>query len=139
MDGGGTQGVQGGVVGVEVGDQFSLGRPVAVQMAEGMARDLMAASDQIADLAAVGKAAHVSVLPEQADADIEGSPRVMRLQRLGPGVSGAGGDVVEGEADGRSGQAQARRAPVRQSGEAAAQLALQADVRRVRLDHIASA
>ena len=130
---------QGGVVGVQIRDQFGPGRPVAVQVAEGVARDLMATPDQVADLGGVGKAAHVAFLSEKTGADVEGSTRLMGLQRLGAGMSRAGGDVVEGEADGRAGQVQARRATMRQSGEAATQLALQAEVRGVGLDHIASA
>jgi len=108
-------------------------------MAEGVAGDLMSAPDQVADFRGGGETTHVPFLAEQSGADVEGAACIMRFQGLGAGMGGAGGDVVEGEADGRAGQVQAGRAAVSQSGEATAQLALQAEVRGIGLDHIASA
>ncbi|MNR14871.1 hypothetical protein D3C85_1313690 [compost metagenome] len=139
MDWRGAEPAQGGVVGVQIRDQLGPGRPVAVQMAEGVARDFMATPDQVADLGGVGKVAHVALLSEKTGADVEGAACFMGLQHPRAGMSRAGGDVVEGEADGRAGQVQAGRAAMRQSGETAPQLALQAEVRGVGLDHIASA
>ncbi|MNS96007.1 hypothetical protein D3C72_1302880 [compost metagenome] len=139
MDGGGAQAAQGGVVGVQIRDQLGLGRPMTIQVAEGVSGDLVPASDQVAHLGGVGEAPHVSALTEQAGADVEGAERALRLERLGSSVAGAGGDVVEGEADGRPGQVQPCGTPVRQAGEAATQFALEGDVGRVGLDHIASA
>ncbi|MNU81109.1 hypothetical protein D3C71_707600 [compost metagenome] len=112
---------------------------MTIQMVEGVPGDIVTASDQVAGLGGVGETAHVAFAPEQAGADVEGAACVQRLQSVGPGVGGAGGNVVKGEADGRSGQVQSRRAAMRQPGEAAAQLALQADVGGIGLDHIASA
>jgi hypothetical protein len=119
---------------VDVGDRRRARRLAAVQVREGVAGDLVPGVVQTASVRAGGEAAHRPIAPGQASSEIVGAAQATRLQRLGAGLAGGGGGVVEAERDHRPVQRHLGRPAIGKTDQPAAQLAPQAAIGLVGVD-----
>ncbi len=123
-----AQPLQGDAVAFDVAGGKPGWRKAAVQVRKGVAADLVAGASQGRHLAAVGVATHRALFAGEAHGDEEGPLHAAALEDPGAGLGGAGGDVVEADGDHRPRRIGRRPAADLQTGDAAAQLALEGAV-----------